>query len=301
MPSRDLADDAAGNLAGVKVVVAGAAGMLGRALVTTLRAADHEVLAPSRDRLDIRSLDACRRLVTADADAVVNAAAWTDVDGAETAEAEAFAVNATGAANLAVATRKAGARLVHISTDYVFDGTATTPYPEDAPLNPLGAYGRTKAAGEWAVRSEHPSPLVVRTAWLYGPGAKNFVATMAGLAEGRDTVDVVDDQRGQPTTTADVAAYVLTLLERNAPARTYHATSQGETTWFGLARAVFEELGHDPGRARPTTTDAFPRPAPRPAYSVLGHDHGDAVGAAMPSWREALSATLSGVLQQARL
>ena len=292
---------AAGSLAGVNVVVAGAAGMLGRALVTTLQAADHDVLVASRERLDIRSVDACRGLVTSGVDAVVNAAAWTDVDGAETAEADAFAVNASGAANLAIASREAGARLVQVSTDYVFDGTATTPYPEAAPLSPLGAYGRTKAAGEWAVRAEHPAPLVVRTAWLYGPGAKSFVATMARLADERDTVDVVDDQRGQPTATADVAAYVLTLLDADAPTGVFHATSEGETTWFGLARAVFELLGHDPERVRPTTSAAFPHTAPRPAYSVLGHDRGAAVGATMPPWPEALSATLAGVLEHTRL
>ena len=267
-------------------------------MVTALRAAEHDVVAAPRQTLDVTSLDDCRA-VAAGADVIINAAAWTDVDGAEAAEPAAFAVNATGAANLAVAAREARARLVHVSTDYVFDGQGTSPYREDAPLNPLGAYGRTKAAGEWAVRAEHPGPIVVRTAWLYGPGAKNFVATMVRLADERETVDVVDDQRGQPTTTADVAAYVRTLVERDAPAGTYHATSEGETTWFGLARAVFEELSHDPDRVRPTTTSAFPRPAPRPAYSVLGHHRGLAVGATMPPWREALSATLSGVLQDA--
>jgi dTDP-4-dehydrorhamnose reductase len=290
-----------GSLAGVKIVVAGAAGMLGRALVTTLQAAGHDVVvAATRDALDVRSLEACRRMVRPDVNVVVNAAAWTDVDGAEAAEAAAFAVNATGAANLAVAAREAGARMVQVSTDYVFDGHASTPYREDAPLNPIGAYGRSKAAGEWAVRAEHPAPLVVRTAWLYGPGAKSFVATMARLADERDTVEVVEDQRGQPTATADVAAYVHTLLDADAPTGVFHATSEGETTWFGLARAVFERLGHDPERVRPTTTAAFPRPAPRPAYSVLAHDRGAAVGATMPPWPEALSATLAGVLEYAR-
>jgi dTDP-4-dehydrorhamnose reductase len=120
---------------------------------------------------------------------------------------------------------------------------------------------------------------------------------MARLAWQREHVDVVDDQRGQPTTTADVAAYVLTLLDRDAPAGVYHATSLGETTWFDLARAVFEELGLDPDRVRPTTTDAFPRPAPRPAYSVLAHDHGDRVGATMPDWRAALAATMPEIVQ----
>jgi dTDP-4-dehydrorhamnose reductase len=140
----------------------------------------------------------------------------------------------------------------------------------------------------------------VRTAWLYGPGAKNFVATMAGLAEERDTVDVVDDQRGQPTTTVDVAAYVRSLLEQHAPAGAYHATSEGDTTWYGLARAIFDELGLDPDRVRPTTSAAFARPAPRPAYSVLGHDHGQELGLALPPWRQALSATLTEVVECAR-
>ncbi len=274
--------------------------MLGQALAARCAAAGHDVRALNRADLDVRSLADCRAAVASGADAVVNATAWTDVDGAEAAEAAAFEVNAVGAANLAVAAREAGGRLVQVSTDYVFDGRATRPYREDTPLNPLGAYGRTKAAGEWAVRAEHPSSLVVRTAWLYGPGAKSFVSTMARLAQEREHVDVVDDQRGQPSTTADVAAYVVTLLETEAPAGVYHATSEGETTWFGLARAVFEELGLDPERVRPTTTDAFPRPAPRPAYSVLGHDRGDAVGATMPPWREALSARLLGILESAR-
>ena len=300
MLSRDVFVGLTGSLAGVKVVVAGAAGMLGRALVTTLEGGGHDVLAASRSGLDVRSLDACRRVLTPDLDVIVNAAAWTDVDGAEAAEAVAFEVNASGAANLAMASREAGARMVQVSTDYVFDGTATTPYPEDAPLNPLGAYGRGKAAGEWAVRAEHPAPLVVRTAWLYGPGAKNFVGTMARLAGERDTVDVVDDQRGQPTTTADVAAYVRSLLEQHAPAGTYHATSEGDTTWYGLARAILDELGLDPDRVRPTTSAAFARPAPRPAYSVLGHDRGQELGLALPPWRQALSATLTEVVECAR-
>ena len=274
--------------------------MLGQAVVDRLEAGGHEVRGTTRADLDVRSLTSCRSVVGIDVDVVVNASAWTDVDGAEAAEAEAFSVNALGAANLAVAAREAGARIVQVSTDYVFDGAATDPYQEHAPLHPLGAYGRTKAAGEWAVRAEHPDPLIVRTAWLYGPGAGSFVATMARLAEERETVEVVDDQRGQPTTTADVAAFIRTLLENRAPAGIYHATSEGETTWFGLARAVFEELGLDADRVRPTTTDAFPRPAPRPAYSVLAHTRGTAVGATMPAWRPALSATLGGVLERSR-
>lgn len=300
MPARDLGRRSdAGSLSGVKVLVTGAAGMLGQALVAAFRSAGHEVEPCDRAALDIRSLAACRAVLTPGVDVVVNAAAWTDVDAAETAEAGAFAVNATGAANLAVAGRESGAQLVQISTDYVFDGQATSPYAEGAPLNPLGAYGRSKAAGEWAVRAEHPAPLIVRTAWLYGPGAKSFVRTMARLAEERDTVDVVDDQRGQPTTTTDVAAYVLRLLESDATPGIYHATSEGETTWFGLARAIFEQLGLDAERVRPTSSAAFARPAPRPTYSVLGHDRGIAAGALMPHWRAALDANLADVVQPA--
>jgi dTDP-4-dehydrorhamnose reductase len=285
----------------VRVVVSGSNGMLGRAVVARFEAAGHHVRGLSRRELDVRSLADCRAAVGSGVDAIINASAWTDVDGAETAEADAFAVNATGAANVAVASREAGASLVHVSTDYVFDGTATTPYLEDAPLHPLGAYGRTKAAGEWAVRAEHHSPLIVRTAWLFGPGGRNFVATMARLAGVRESIDVVDDQRGQPTTTADVAAYILSLLEQDAPAGVYHATNTGETTWFGLARAVFEELGLDPDRVHPTTAAAFARPAARPAYSVLGHERGQSLGIVMPPWRQALSATLAGVLEHESL
>jgi len=166
-----------------------------------------------------------------------------------------------------------------MSTDYVFSGIASSPYPEDAPPAPRSAYGRTKAAGERAVRELLPDTgYVVRTAWLYGEHGGNFVATMMGLERSRDTVDVVDDQWGQPTWTRDVAARVLDVVERDLPPGTYHATSSGETTWFGLARAVFAALGADPGRVRPATTSDYPRPAPRPAYSVLGHDAWIGVG-----------------------
>ena len=277
----------------MKVIVSGSGGMLGQAVVTRLRASGHQVQATTRADLDVRSLTSCRSAVATGVDAVVNASAWTDVDGAETAEGAAFEVNATGAANLALAAAEVGARLVQISTDYVFDGHADQPYSEDAPLAPRSAYGRGKAAGEWAVRGLGGDALVVRTAWLYGPGGSSFVATMLRLAETRATLSVVDDQRGQPTTTHDVARYVDDLLAAGAPAGTYHATSEGDTTWFGLARAVFEEAGLDAGRVHPTSSADYPRPAPRPAYSVLGHDRTRAAGITLlPPWRESLAAVL---------
>ena len=276
-------------------LVVGAAGMLGQDLVAALGDSrqGHEVTGLDRDSLDIIDPKACLDAV-AGHDLVVNVAAWTAVDEAESREADAFAVNAVGAANLARACEAARARMVHVSTDYVFAGEATRPYAEDAPLAPRSAYGRTKAAGEWAVRTYLPGvSWVVRTAWLYGAHGPNFVKTMARLAAERDTVSVVDDQRGQPTWTVDLAAAILRLVEAEAPFGTYHGTSSGETTWFGFAQAIFAELGLDPARVKPTTTDAFPRPAPRPSYSVLGHDAwGRAALDPLPRWEQSLKRAL---------
>jgi dTDP-4-dehydrorhamnose reductase len=269
--------------------VVGAGGMLGSDLRKRLR--DQDLVALTRGDLDITDHDAAvEALGWHRPDIVVNCAAWTAVDAAEDHEGEAFAVNAIGAANIADACREVAARLVHISTDYVFDGMATTPYSETAPLRPRSAYGRSKAAGEWAVQSILPDrSWIVRTAWLYGAAGPNFVRTMIRLAKERDTVDVVDDQRGQPTWSADVAHQIVELVEAGAPAGAFHATASGTATWFDLARAVFELLGADPERVRPTTSDSFIRPAPRPSYSVLGHDAWHRIGLApLPHWRTSL-------------
>jgi dTDP-4-dehydrorhamnose reductase len=211
-------------------------------------------------------------------DLVVNCAAWTKVDEAEAHEPQAFSINAVGAANIARAAAGAGARLVHISTDYVFDGQATEPYAAEHPPAPMSAYGRTKLAGEWAVRALCADSWVVRTAWLYGAGGPNFVRTMLRLAGERETLEVVDDQRGQPTWTRDLADLLVRMIHADAPAGTYHATSSGETTWHGFARAIFEAHGLEAARVHAITTDAFPLPALRPAYSVLSHDTLMAVG-----------------------
>lgn len=276
-------------------LVTGAAGMLGRDVATALDGA--EVTALGRKQLDVTDPAAVDDAVRGH-DVVVNTAAWTDVDGAETAEEAATAVNGTGPALLAAACARHGARLVHVSTDYVFDGAATSPYPEDAPTAPRSAYGRSKLAGERAVLAALPDAgYVVRTAWLYGEHGGNFVATMARLSADRETLDVVDDQRGQPTWSMDVATRLVELVRADAPAGVYHATNAGETTWFGLARAVFAQLGLDPERVRPTTTDRFPRPAPRPAYSVLGHDGWARAGLPpLRPWDEALAAAAPAVL-----
>jgi dTDP-4-dehydrorhamnose reductase len=277
-------------------VVVGAGGLLGQDVVAAARAAGRAVTALTRAELDVTDPEACARAL-AGAGVVVNCAAYTRVDDAETHEPEAFAVNAVGPANLARAATAAGARLVQPSTDYVFAGDAAAPYAEDAPVAPRSAYGRTKAAGEWAVRAADPSHLVLRTAWLYGAGGASFPRTIVRALRERGAVDVVDDQRGQPTWTRDVADLVLRLVAAGAPGGTYHATSSGETTWFGLARAAVAAAGLDPSAVRPTSSGAFPRPAPRPAYSVLGHAALRRVGVEpIGDWRERWEAAAPSVL-----
>lgn len=258
-------------------LVVGAAGMLGQDLVAAIEGVGGAVTGRSRrDGLDLTDPAATARAVQGH-DVVVNCAAWTAVDDAETHEAEAFAINAVGAAHLARAADAAGARLVQISTDYVFDGSATLPYAEDGPMAPRSAYGRTKAAGEWAVRAEAPDHLIVRTAWLYGAHGPCFPKTMARLAAEKDRLTVVDDQVGQPTWTRDLADLVVRLIHAGAPAGTYHGTSSGRTSWFGFTQRILASAGLATP-LEPTTGDAFVRPAPRPAFSVLGHAALEAAG-----------------------
>jgi dTDP-4-dehydrorhamnose reductase len=273
-----------------RYVVTGAAGMLGADLRRVLDG--REVTALGRTDLDITDATAVREAV-AGADVVINAAAYTKVDDAETDEAAAFAVNATGAGMLADAAADAGARFVHVSTDYVFDGAATSPYAEDTARAPVGAYGRTKAAGEELVL-RHPDTYLVRTAWLYGADGFNFARTMLRLAGERETVSVVTDQVGQPTWSRDLAAAILRLLDAEAPFGIYHGTNAGSASWFDFARAIFEDSGLDPARVLPTDSAAFVRPAPRPSYSVLGHAAWAAAGLEAPRpWRDALRAAIA--------
>jgi len=276
----------------MRYLVVGAGGMLGTDLQTAL--AGREVTALTRSRLDVTDASAVAAAVAGHG-VVINASAYTKVDDAESHESDAFAVNAVGAGNLATAAAAAGAKLVQVSTDYVFDGAATTPYAESTPTAPVSAYGRSKAEGERLVLAAHPDgSYIVRTAWLYGENGGNFARTMLSLAASRPTVSVVDDQLGQPTWTLDLATQIVALLDNDAPAGVYHGTNSGSTSWFGFARAVFAESGLDPDRVLPTTSADFVRPAPRPAYSVLGHDAWTAAGIApMRPWREALAAAVA--------
>ena len=272
-------------------LVTGAAGMLGRDLVSVLERSGETVTALTRAELDITDgaavRDALRHWRPA---VVVNCAAWTAVDAAETSEDAALRLNGQAVADLAAACAAAGVRLIQPSTDYVFDGQARRPYAEDDVPSPGTAYGRTKLAGEQAVLDRRDGTgYVVRTAWLYGAHGPNFVRTMIRLEQQRPDVDVVNDQHGQPTWTMDVADRIVALVRSGAPAGVYHATSSGETTWFGLAREVFRLLGADPDRVRPVGSAAYVRPAPRPAYSVLGHDAWSRAGLSpIGDWRLAL-------------
>ncbi|WP_210587235.1 dTDP-4-dehydrorhamnose reductase [Streptomyces sp. GESEQ-35] len=279
----------------MKWLVTGAGGMLGRDLVEELRGRGAPVIALDRAALDITLSDAVSATFAEHRpDVVVNCAAYTAVDDAETDEERALRINGHGPRLLARACAAGGARLVHVSTDYVFAGDDEgTPYPEDHPPAPRTAYGRTKLAGERAVLEELPAAgAVVRTAWLYGVHGRNFVRTMIELEARRDTLDVVDDQRGQPTWSVDVAARIADLGPRVGPGAhgVFHATSSGDATWYELAREVFRLLGADPDRVRPTGSEAFPRPAPRPAYSVLAHGRWQQLGLPVPrDWRAALN------------
>ena len=254
-------------------LVTGAAGMLGTDLVAALTSLGEPVTGMDRAGLDVTDAAAVTdAIVRCEPDVVVNCAAWTAVDDAEASEKQALVVNADGAANLAASCAKFGARLVQVSTDYVFAGDAGRPYAENDVPAPRTAYGRTKLAGERAVLDQMPgSGYVVRTGWLYGAHGPNFVRTMIKLEGQRPTVDVVDDQHGQPTWTVDVGRQIVALVHSTAAPGIYHATSSGQTTWFGLAREIFSLLGADPARVRPVPSSAMSRPAPRPAHSVLGH------------------------------
>ncbi|WP_042418929.1 dTDP-4-dehydrorhamnose reductase [Streptacidiphilus anmyonensis] len=272
--------------------------MLGRDLCAALaQAGEDRVTAADRAALDVTDASAVRAAV-AGHDVVVNCAAYTDVDGAEGEESRAEAVNGHAVGLLADACASSGARLLQLSTDYVLPGASPEPQPEDAPTGPPNAYGRSKLLGERLLAERLPQAgYVVRTAWLYGEHGGNFVATMLRLAAERPSVDVVDDQHGQPTWTLPLARQLIALgrsaLRGEAPPGVYHGTSAGRTTWHGLARAVFAEAGLDPARVRPTTTAAFPRPAARPSYSVLAHDRWAEAGVAVqPYWQDSLTLAL---------
>lgn len=272
-----------------RLVITGAGGQLGRAL----RALAPTAVPLRRGELDITDAEAVRAALRP-GDVVLNCAAYTAVDAAETDRDAAYAGNATGPAVLAAACRAVDARLIHISTDYVFAGTASRPYEPEDPTGPASVYGRTKLAGEQAVLTTYPRATVVRTAWVYTGDSGDFVAAMRRLERERETVSVVDDQIGSPTYASDLAAGLLELAARQDISGILHVSNAGAVSRYEWARAIFAGLGADPERVRPCGSAEFPSPARRPAYSVLSNRAWiDAGLTPLREWRTALGEALA--------
>jgi dTDP-4-dehydrorhamnose reductase len=275
----------------VKLLVTGAGGMLGRAVVDCATRLGHDVRAATRAELDIADAGATRQaLLALRPRAVVNCAAYTDVDGAESDRPAAERVNAAGAGHVAAAAAEVGARIVHVSTDYVFDGSKREPWVESDRVAPLGAYGETKLAGELAVAEANPSHTIVRTAWLFGAGGRNFVDTMLRLGGERDEVSVVTDQVGCPTWTGHLAGALVELAERSDDTGVHHIAGAGSCSWNEFALEIFERAGID-CRVLPATSEQFASAARRPAYSVLGSERRDPL--TLPPWQDGLGAYLA--------
>lgn len=289
------------------ILVTGATGQLGSELMRRASRFDVTAEGLSSQQLDITDAQAVRQVVAqSGATAVVNAAAYTAVDKAESEEDRAFAVNRDGTANLAAACAAVDIPLIHVSTDYVFDGSKTTPYTEDDPVHPVSVYGASKEAGERALRDTWPRHVILRTAWVYSVFGNNFVKTMLRLARERDSLRVVADQHGCPTAAGDIAGAILTIVQRikgegEIPWGTYHYCGAGTTTWHGLAEAIVQLAAPVLGRTipvTPITTADYPTPAKRPANSVLNCSKiRDQLGIQPRPWRESLQEVMSELLE----
>jgi dTDP-4-dehydrorhamnose reductase len=277
----------------MKWLILGGDGQLGRAMSVELAKNKAEYISLGRLQLDITNQQAIESIFEKNLpDVVLNAAAWTNVDSAETSEDEARLINAYGPQLLAEACSKINAKLVHISTDYVFSGISDIPWSENSEVAPVSAYGRTKAAGERAVSETYPnSSYIVRTAWLYSPWGKNFVKTLIKLAlTGSGNVEVVSDQIGQPTSAVDLVRQIRLMVIENVSPGIYHGTNSGQASWFELAQEIFKLAEEDSGRVLAVNSTYFSRPAKRPAYSVLGGNHWMEEGLSpMRTWKEALA------------
>jgi len=269
----------------VRVLVAGADGMLAREVVDAAERVGHEVTALGRDGLDITDPRSIDEAVGGSApEAVINCAAWSDVDGAEDDERGAMKVNDEGAALLAAAAERVGAKVVYPSSDYVFDGTKREPYVESDLTAPISAYGRSKLAGETSVAVANPRHFIVRSSWLYGRAGKNFVETMLQIGREQPEVLVVSDQRGCPTCCVDLGEALIALIQRDDYG-IHHIAGSGSCTWFEFAQEIFDLASYET-RVMSTTSDVMARKAPRPAYSVLVSERDNAI--TLPRWQQSL-------------
>jgi dTDP-4-dehydrorhamnose reductase len=274
----------------MKLLVTGAAGMLGRDVMLAAGNAGHDVVGFGRAELDITDpAGLARKFDLERPDIVINCAAWTDVDGAEAAEEEAFAVNGAGAGNVAAAAAEVGASVVYVSSDYIFDGVKGAPYVESDQVAPLSAYGRTKLAGEEATIAANKRHFVVRSAWLFGIGGPNFVETMLRLAGSGNEVLVVRDQIGSPTYTWHLAYGVVRLIE-GIEFGIHHMAAAGQCSWYEFAREIFEQAKVE-CKVLSITTEEFGRPAPRPPFSALTSQREHAIR--LPSWQDGLAGYLA--------
>ena len=281
-------------------LITGGQGQLGLALQTELINQGIDYVATDSSQLDItKPLQVNQLVESLKPEVIINAAAWTDVDGAESSEDAAFQVNAVGPQNLAIAAKKAGARLVQVSTDYVFSGESNFPWGELDDHSPSSVYGKTKSQGEKFVISGLPgASYVIRTAWLYSADKKNFAKTMTKLAlNSSGEVRVVHDQVGQPTLASDLAKQIIKLVRSTAPVGIYHGTNSGQATWFEFAQEIFKLADIDVSRVVPVSTSEYPRPAKRPSYSVLSHDNWvKSEVAEMRDWKSALAEAMPTII-----
>jgi dTDP-4-dehydrorhamnose reductase len=289
----------------IKWLILGGDGQLGKALGKELEFNNDRFFSLNRQQVDIRKSESVLQAFEEyNPDVVVNVAAWTNVDAAETHESEARIINALGPQNIAYACAKSRVKFVHLSSDYVFSGKFQRPWPEYAATCPVSAYGRTKAEGELLVLSGYPTgSFVVRTAWLYSEWGINFAKTMVRRAiKEVDPIQVVTDQVGQPTSASHLAAQIRMLVVSDAKPGLYHGTNSGQTTWYEFAKRIFQQVGADESRLKPIISDALIRPAQRPRYSVLGHQQWMHTGISpMCDWTEALHEVLPGIVKSVSL
>lgn len=276
-----------------KVILLGRGGMLWRAWDELLRARDIDPISPGLDEFDFTQPDSIHAAIDDHVACVINCAAYTDVDGAESENELALRINGIGVGELAIACRRHGVCLVHYSTDYVFSGDAVHAWQEDDVTDPVNMYGETKRIGEEMIKVSKCDHLLIRTSWLYAPWGRNFVLTMADLTSKREEIRVVDDQRGRPTDAITLAKRTCSLLEHGARG-TFHCTDDGDCTWFDLATHI-GQIVNPSCHVAPCTTADFPRPAARPAFSVLDTSRADTVIGAAPHWQDRVRATLAAV------